>query len=194
VRAVLPATAHTHDEQRAKKQEVTGAGSPTGWTSGRTSASGRTESPRALQPADLRVRARPVPPPRPVRRSKSEAAGAEVRLRGSRRARPGLEPRTTTIFSRVLSRTLLGVLTKRWFRFTWFKRASRWAQSRHPQGTRTTRPGHGVRTLASPWRSGSAVALPLGLRLGQSRRPALAEIIGARRMCTVAMISSGSIP
>jgi hypothetical protein len=48
------------------------------------------------------------------------------------------------------------------------------------------------RTLASPGRSGSAGALPL--RVCQSRRPALAVIIGARRMWTVAMISSGSMP
>ena len=40
-------------------------------------------------------------------------------------------------------------------------------------------------------RSGSAGALPL---CSQSRSPAVAEIIGARRMWTVAMISSGSMP
>jgi hypothetical protein len=47
-----------------------------------------------------------------------------------------------------------------------------------------------VRALASPGRSGSAVALPLGSgpALDQSRSPALADIIGARRVRV--MISS----
>jgi hypothetical protein len=40
------------------------------------------------------------------------------------------------------------------------------------------------------------VALPLmmGRALGQSRSPVLADIIGARRVRTAVMISSGSIP
>jgi hypothetical protein len=42
-------------------------------------------------------------------------------------------------------------------------------------------------------RSGSAGALPLHA-VDQSRRPALADIIGARRVRTAVMISSGSIP
>jgi hypothetical protein len=59
----------------------------------------------------------------------------------------------------------------------------------------TTRLGRHVRTLASLGRSGSAVALPLVVAgFDQSRSPALADIIGARRMWTVAMISSGSSP
>jgi len=48
-------------------------------------------------------------------------------------------------------------------------------------------------TLASSGRSGGAVALPLATR-GQSRSPAVADIIGARRARTAVMISSGSIP
>ena len=43
-------------------------------------------------------------------------------------------------------------------------------------------------------RSGSAVALPLSDAVDQSCSPALADIIVARRVRTVAMISSGSIP
>jgi hypothetical protein len=40
-----------------------------------------------------------------------------------------------------------------------------------------------------------AVALPLGFAVSvESRRPALADIMGARRMWTIAMISSGSMP
>jgi hypothetical protein len=40
-----------------------------------------------------------------------------------------------------------------------------------------------------------AVALPLGFAVSvKSRRPALADIMGARRMWTIAMISSGSMP
>jgi hypothetical protein len=44
--------------------------------------------------------------------------------------------------------------------------------------------------------SGSAVALPLVVTVAvdQSRSPALADIIGARRVRTAVMISSGSIP
>jgi hypothetical protein len=41
---------------------------------------------------------------------------------------------------------------------------------------------------------GSAGALPLGDAVDQSCSPALADIIGARRVRMVAMISSGSIP
>ena len=56
--------------------------------------------------------------------------------------------------------------------------------------------GWAVQALASPGRSGSAVALPLVVagRFDQSRSPALADIIGARRVRTAVMISSGSIP
>jgi hypothetical protein len=50
------------------------------------------------------------------------------------------------------------------------------------------------KALASPGRSGSASAtLPLPW-LCQSRSPALADIIGGRRVRTAVMISSGSIP
>jgi hypothetical protein len=53
-----------------------------------------------------------------------------------------------------------------------------------------------VETIASPGLSGSVVTLPLDLvvAVDQSRSPALADIIGARRVRTAAMISSGSIP
>jgi hypothetical protein len=53
----------------------------------------------------------------------------------------------------------------------------------------------GVPAGFSRGRSGSALAFPLAGSgtLGQSRSPALADIIGARRMCTVAIIS-GSMP
>ena len=50
------------------------------------------------------------------------------------------------------------------------------------------------RRLLAPGRSGSAGALPLGDLVAQSCSPALADIIGARRARTAAMISSGSIP
>jgi hypothetical protein len=52
-----------------------------------------------------------------------------------------------------------------------------------------------ARTLALPAPSGSAAALPLvGRALDQSRSPAVADIIGARRVRPAVMISSGSIP
>jgi hypothetical protein len=55
---------------------------------------------------------------------------------------------------------------------------------------------NGVVTLASPGPSGSVVTLPLGVAVAvdQRRSPALADIIGARRVRTAVMISSGSIP
>jgi hypothetical protein len=43
-------------------------------------------------------------------------------------------------------------------------------------------------------RDGAAGAPVRSRCVAQSRRPALADIIGARRMWTVAMISSGSMP
>jgi len=54
----------------------------------------------------------------------------------------------------------------------------------------------GVEALASPEASGSARKLPLCVVVAivQSRSPALADIIGARRVRTAVMISSGSIP
>jgi hypothetical protein len=62
--------------------------------------------------------------------------------------------------------------------------------------TRLGRVSRTVKALASPGRSGCAEALPLSVAgaLDQSRSPALADIIGARRACTAVMISSGSIP
>jgi hypothetical protein len=55
---------------------------------------------------------------------------------------------------------------------------------------------NGVEALASPGPSGSLVTLPLGVvvAVDQSRSPALADIIGARRMRTAVMISSDRSP
>jgi hypothetical protein len=63
-------------------------------------------------------------------------------------------------------------------------------------GRATILPANGVETLASVGPSGSVVTLPLVRAVGvdQRRSPALADIIGARRVRTAVMISSGSIP
>jgi hypothetical protein len=53
--------------------------------------------------------------------------------------------------------------------------------------------GRSVSVLVSQGEAGAPPALPLHA-VGQSRSPALADIIGARRVRTVAMISSGSMP
>jgi hypothetical protein len=64
-------------------------------------------------------------------------------------------------------------------------------------------PGSDEVHSSGPWRPDARFAMAQRERggapaevcgFGQSRRPALAEIIGARRMWTVAMISSGSMP
>jgi hypothetical protein len=56
--------------------------------------------------------------------------------------------------------------------------------------------GLACRTTASPRAKRERVALPLvpALVVDHRRKPALADIIGARRVRTAAMISSGSIP
>jgi hypothetical protein len=46
----------------------------------------------------------------------------------------------------------------------------------------------------SAWTERERRGAPAGDPVAQSRSPALADIIGARRACTAAMISSGSIP
>ena len=50
------------------------------------------------------------------------------------------------------------------------------------------------RTSTMGRRAGAPGALPLADAVAQSRNPAVADIIGARRARTAAMISSGSIP
>ena len=52
----------------------------------------------------------------------------------------------------------------------------------------------GMRSGRSPRRGGTPTAAPPLPRVGQRWSPAVADIIGARRACTVAMISSVSMP
>jgi hypothetical protein len=109
------------------------------------------------------------------------------------------------------SRASLGRISRRprWCLCTRFVPASRVAllllvpSGSHPRRRPRARFGrasvvsaNGVSVLASPGVSGSAGALPLMLAVAvaHSCRPALADISGARRMWTVAMISSGSMP
>jgi hypothetical protein len=63
-----------------------------------------------------------------------------------------------------------------------------------PRTTRESLRGARADACLRPGEAGAPRALPPVAPVAQSRSPALADIIGARRVRTAAMISSGSMP